>query len=330
MVSILITGGTGFIGIPLVRKLHELGHKLKLLVRESSDITPFEGLNDIEYFIGDVRDDDSLSNAVNGIEIIYHLAAYTGIWAKDKSIYHNINVKGTENILNIALKKNIKLYYVSSFTALGPTPSEPVDETHEKEKFCMEYERSKFQAKKLVKGYIPKGLKVTIFYPGIVYGPGDFNIFGRMLFDTMRGKILPLGLCPGKVESVACFSYLNDVVNCLVSMVDKEDFFGDDFILGGENIKFVEYLNLVAEIARNKKAKKIPMWAAKVYAWLLEIKAGITKKPPFLTRSALNAIKYHRSYSSEKAINKLNYKITPLKEGLEETIKWYKNFSESN
>ena len=72
------------------------------------------------------------------------------------------------------------------------------------------------------------------------------------------------------------------------------------------------------------------MWIAKTYAWLLEIKARFSKKTPSLTRDAINAIKYHRSYSSEKAVNKLNYKITPLKEGLEDTIKWYKNYSESN
>ena len=330
MVSILVTGGTGFIGKELVQRLHELDHNLKLLVRESSDITPFEELNNIEYTIGDVRDNDSLNNAVNGIDIIYHLAAFTAIWAKKKSLYYDINVRGTENIANIALEKNIKLYYISSFTALGPTSSEPVDETYENEKFCMEYEKSKCEAKKLVKEYIPKGLKVTSFYPGIVYGPGDFNIFGRMLYDIMRGKILPLGLCPGKGQSLACFSYLNDVVDCLTNIIENEDLSGEDFILGGENIKFVEYLNLIAKISRGKSAKKIPMWIAKTYAWLLEIKASITKKKPSLSRDAINAIKYHRSYSSKKAIGELNYKITPLREGLEETIKWYKNYSESN
>jgi len=330
MVSILITGGTGFIGIPLVKRLHELGHKLKLLVRETSNITPFEKLNNIEYVIGDVRDNDSLNDAINRIDVIYHLAAYTGIWARKKSIYYDINVKGTQNILNLALEKKIKLFYLSSFTALGPTSPEPVDEDHENEKFCMEYERSKCEAKKLVEEYIPKGLDVTSFYPGIVYGPGDFNIFGRMLYDIMRGKILPLGLCPGEGKSIACFSYLNDVVDCLAKVVENKDISGEDFILGGENIEFVEYLNLIAEISRDKKAKRIPMWIAKVYAWLLEIKAKITKKTPFLTRDAINAIKYHRSYSSEKAIKKLNYKITPLREGLVETIKWYKNYSESN
>jgi len=328
MVSVLITGGTGFIGIPLVKRLHELGHKLKLLVRETSDITPFEGLNNIEYIIGDVQDINSLNEGADGVEYIYHLAAYTGIWAKKKPIYYDINVQGTENVANISLEKNIKVFYVSSFTAIGPTPEEPVDESYEKEKFCMEYERSKYQAKKLVKNYIQKGFKVIIFYPGIVYGPGDFNIFGRMLYDVMRGKTFPLGLCPGKGESITCLTYINDLVDVLVNVIDTEDFFGEDFIIGGDNVKFKEYLNLIAEIGGNKKAKKIPMTFAKLYAWALEVKAKFNKKIPYLTRPTLNALKYNRAYSSKKAVEKLGYKITPLREGLQETIAWYKNYSE--
>ncbi|GAH47388.1 unnamed protein product, partial [marine sediment metagenome] len=153
MTNILITGGTGFIGIPLVKKLHELGHGLKLLIRESSNTTPFKELNNIEYVIGDIQDTSSLEKAVSNVDAIYHLAANTAIWTKEKSIYYDVNVKGTENVANIALKNNLKLFYMSSFTALGPTPQEAVDETHENEDFCMEYEKSKFQAKKLVKSY---------------------------------------------------------------------------------------------------------------------------------------------------------------------------------
>ncbi|MHA1242711.1 MAG: NAD-dependent epimerase/dehydratase family protein [Promethearchaeota archaeon] len=127
MASILVTGGTGFIGIPLVKKLHGLGHELKLLIRESSNTTSFKEFNKIDYIVGDVQDISSLEKAVNKVDIIYHLAAYTAIWAKDKSIYYDINVKGTENVANVALENNLKLFYVSSFTAIGPTPPEPVD-----------------------------------------------------------------------------------------------------------------------------------------------------------------------------------------------------------
>jgi nucleoside-diphosphate-sugar epimerase len=325
MAKILVTGGTGFIGTSLVKKLYELGHNLKLLIRESSNISAFNELSNIEYIIGDMQDINSLEKAIDSIDIIYHLAAYVPIWAKKKSIYYDINVNGTETIAKLALKNNIKLNYVSSFTAIGPTPLEPVDEAYENEDFCMEYERSKFLAKKKVKEYIEKGLNATLFYPGIVYGPGDFNIFGQMLLDITRGKFLG---CPGKGDSIACFSYIPDLIDGMVSVIGKDDVSGEDFILGGENIAFGDYLNLIAEIAETKKPRHFPMSGAKLYAWMCEVKAKISGKVPYITRSTLSSIKFNRAYSSKKAIEKIGYKITPLREGLTKTIEWYKDFIE--
>lgn len=327
--KLLITGGTGFIGIPLVEKLHDSGHDLKLLVRENSDISPFEKLANIEYIQGDIQNIESLRTAANDINAICHLAAYTGISAKKKSLYHDVNVKGTENVAKLCIEKGIPMFYFSSFTALGPSTESPVDETYENEQFYMEYEKSKFQAKKLVKSLIPKGLKVIIFYPGIVFGPRDFNIFGKMFYDIVRGKILPLGMCPGKGDSIACLSYVYDLSEAMVNVLGREDLYGEDFILGGENVKFGDYLDLIADISRGKKAKKVPFWLANSYAWVLEMFGKISRKVPILTRSTLKAIKYHRSYSSEKAIKMFNYKITPLKEALEKTIDWYKKYEKN-
>jgi dihydroflavonol-4-reductase len=311
--------------------LHEKGYNIKLLVRETSDISPFNGLKNIEYIIGDVRDIDSIYKAVNNVDVIYHLAAYTGIWAKDKSIYEDINVKGTENVSKVALEKNKRLLYMSSFTAIGPTPKggeEPVDESYEEtSSFHMEYEKTKYQGKKVVKEYIKKGLNANLFYPGIVFGPGDFNIFGQMLLDIVNGKFLG---CPGKGDSIACFTYVNDLVDVMVKALDKEDIRGENFILGGENIEFGKYLDLIAEIANVKKPRHFPMSGAMMYARLCEFKANMTGKMPYITRPTLESIKYNREYSSKKAIEKLGYKITPIREALEETIEWYKNYIESN
>jgi len=180
MTNILVTGGTGFIGIHLVKRLSDLGHKLKLIIRETSDISPFDGLKNIDYVYGDVRDIDSINKAVDNVDLIYHLAAYTRMWSKDQSVFEEVNVKGAENVAKVAIEKSKRLIYVSSFIALGATPVEPVDETHDTEEgILLDYGKTKYQAKKLIKEYIGKGLDVTMFYPGIVYGPGDFNIFGQ-------------------------------------------------------------------------------------------------------------------------------------------------------
>ena len=197
MTNILITGGTGYLGIPLVKSLHDLGHNLKLLIRESSNITPFKDLKNIEYIIGDIRDLESLHKAAENIDLIYHLAGYVKIWAKDKSIYDEININGSENIAKVAIAKNLTLFYISSFGALGPNPpdgnGEPCDEDFEHVDFFQnDYERTKFYGREVIKDYMQKGLKTIIFYPGFVFGPGDFKIYGEMIFDIVRGKFLGL------------------------------------------------------------------------------------------------------------------------------------------
>ncbi len=152
MANILITGGTGFIGVPLVKKLQSLGHNLKLLVRKSSNIALFEGLSNIEYILGDIRDYEVLYKASESIDLICHLAAYTRMWAKDKKIIEDTNIKGTENIAKIAIEKQIRFIYISSFIALGATPVDPVDENYESEDgLYLDYAKTKFQAKHLIK-----------------------------------------------------------------------------------------------------------------------------------------------------------------------------------
>ena len=327
MAKILVTGGTGFLGVPLVERLNELGHDLRLLVRETSDISPFQKLKNIEYVIGDVRDIESLNKAVENVDIIYHLAAYTRMWARDKSIFENVNIIGTENVAKIALNKKIRLIYVSSFIALGATPAEPVDETFESEDgLFLDYAKTKFQAKKLIKDYISRGLNATIFYPGIAYGPRDFNIFGQTVLDIAAKSFMG---CPGKGINIGSFVYVDDIADGLASVLDRDDLKGEEFILGGVNTVFSDWLDLIAEISGNKKkVRHFPMSLALMYGWLCEAKTKFTKKLPYINRPTIKMINYNWSYSSEKAIEKLGYKITPLREGLEKTIEWYKDFNE--
>ncbi len=329
MANILITGGTGFIGVPLVKKLQSLGHNLKLLIRESSNTEPFQNLNNIEYVIGDIRDYESLDKASENLDLIYHLAAYTRMWAKDKNIIEDTNIKGTENIARIALEKNIRLIYISSFIALGATPIDPVNETHDcEEGLYLDYAKTKYQAKKLIVEYLDKGLNATIFYPGIVYGPGDFNIFGQTVYDITRRKFLG---CPGNGEAIGSFVYLNDIIESVVNVIDRNDLKGESFILGGINIEFGDWLDLIAEIVGNRKnPRHFPMSLAKMYARLCEFKTKLTKKMPYINRATVKMINHNWSLSSEKAIDNLGYKITPLREGLEQTISWYKDFIEKS
>jgi nucleoside-diphosphate-sugar epimerase len=327
MVNILITGGTGFIGIPLVKTLYEKGHKLKLLIRETSDISPFENLNDIEYIIGDVRDIESLRNASANVDYIYHLAALTEIWHRNKNLYEDINIGGSENIAQVALEKNITLIYVSSFFALGPYEvgeSVPNFETYKRNKdFFMEYEKTKAIGNKKIKEYREKGLKAIIFYPGFVYGPGDFNFYGKLTIDIINESLLGI---PKKSISQFSMTYVYDIADILPKVINRTDLVGESFFIGGEAVSTIDYMNLIAEIAGAKQPRKFPMWVASLYGRVCELKSKITKKTPYMTCALIKMATLNWAYSSEKAVKELGYKITPFKEGLEETVNWYQEY----
>jgi nucleoside-diphosphate-sugar epimerase len=331
MANILITGGTGFIGIPLVKKLQSLGHNLKLLIRETSDLTPFEGLNNIEYITGDVREIDSLRSASNNVEYIYHLAALTEIWAKDKTLYEEINIKGTENIAQVALEKEIDLIYVSSFFAIGPYDigeNVPNFESYERScDFFMDYEETKALANKKIKEYKEKGLKVITFYPGFVYGPGDFNFYGKLTIDILTNNLLGI---PKTSISQFSMTYVYDIAEVLPNVIDRNDLVGEEFFIGGESVSTMDYLNSIAKLAEVKKPRQFPMWIALLYGRTCELKSKITKKTPYMTCALIKMATMNWAYSSEKAIKELGYNITPFNKGLENTVKWYQNYLKNN
>lgn len=330
MANILITGGTGFIGVPLVKTLQNLGHNLKLLIRESSNTEVFQSLDNIEYIIGDIRDFNSLNQITNQIDIIYHLAANTQIWAKNKSIYEEININGTENIVKFAMDKRALLIYISSFFAIGPyncgDPT-PNFETYERDKdFFMEYEKSKCESTKIVQQYRDKGLNVIIFYPGFVYGPGDLNFYGKLTIDIILGKLLGI---PKTANSKFSMAYIYDIIEPMVKIIGREDLIGEEYFLGGEEVSTIEYLNLIAKVAKVKKPRQFPLWLAMLYGWACESRAKLSKnRIPYITRALMRMSTYDWAYSSEKVIKDLDYKITPFKQGIEKTVEWYKNYLE--
>ncbi|MFW9822365.1 MAG: NAD-dependent epimerase/dehydratase family protein [Candidatus Thorarchaeota archaeon] len=331
MADILITGGTGFIGAYLVKKLHDLGHTIKLLVRKSSDVSAFQEFKNVEYIYGDIRNFSSFNQNTGNIDIIYHLAAYTKIWAKDNSIYDEINVNGSENVAKLALEKDAKLIYVSSFFAIGPYKIGdvvPDFETYERDiEFFMDYERTKYLSCKKIQAYKEKGLKTVIFYPGFVYGPGDFNFYGKVTIDIIQEALLGV---PKTSDSEFSMSYVYDIIEPMVEIINRDDLLGEEFFLGGETVSTKNYFNMIAEIADVKKPRQFPTWIALFYGWLCEFKAKITKKMPYMTRALIRMATYNWAYSSEKAIKILGYKITPFEQGLMKTVNWYQDYLKSN
>ena len=117
----LVTGSTGFLGSAVLRELLDDGREVKILIRKGANTANIDGL-DVEIAYGDLRDSESLLSALNGCEILYHVAAYYSLWDRDQKLIYEINVGGTRKILEASQKKGLeKIVYTSTVAASGST-----------------------------------------------------------------------------------------------------------------------------------------------------------------------------------------------------------------
>lgn len=318
--NIFITGATGYIGNILALKLAGSNNVIHALVRNPATAKGLRHPN-IKLFEGDLNNIDSIRKAMEGCEQVFHLASFARLWAKPSGIFYKINVEGTNNVLAAAVEKNVSRFvYTSSTAVFGTSLNEPFSENDPRIiGFNSDYDLSKCIAEKLVVNYAAEGLHALIVNPSRVYGPGNetySNPFTRFLKASMDGKIVPLPKCP---NVIANYSYVHDVVEGHI-LAMKYGQRGERYILGGENISYGELLKVVREFMPVRNAVLIPKVLLKIVGGMQLLRFYLTKKQPTLPPSAINRYYSNAAFSCRKAIEQLNYKVTPFRQGVAETI----------
>jgi farnesol dehydrogenase len=323
--AILVTGGTGYLGKRVVRKLIEEGEEPVLLVRRSSNLSGIP--QKVKKVFGDVTDYRSISEAIKGCDRVLHMAALVKIWVRPKSFYDQVNVEGFKNIIRAAKEVGVSRFiYTSSFIALGPTDGRVIDEEDsvERTRFYTDYERTKYLAHKVAKKEAKEGFPIIILYPGVIYGPGELtegNLVAGIILDFTKGKLLGK---LGKGDKKWCYSFIDDVVSGHLSAIRRGKP-GERYILGGENKSADEFFALLSQLSGIAPPERsIPYSLAKVFGYFEQFKALFFGKKPSLTADVVKTYMHDWTYSSEKAMRDLSYSITPLKEGLTLTLDWLK------
>jgi nucleoside-diphosphate-sugar epimerase len=318
--KIFITGATGYLGNLLAITLANQGNQLHALVRDARSIKNLDHPN-IKLFKGDITDIESIKNAMDGCGQVFHLAAFARMWAKPSEIFYQVNVDGTRNVLQAAVEKNIsKLVYTSSTAVFGISLNQPLSEDDPRTiGFNNDYDLSKCIAEKLVKEYAANGLNALIVNPSRVYGPGSdtfSNPFTRLLKAVIKGKPIPIPKCP---DVVANYSYVHDVVagHILAMKFGKA---GERYILGGENVSYRRFVEVVREVTPLRNVIAMPKFLLKVAGVLQLIRFFATNKPPVFTPWTVDRYYTDTAFSCRKAIDQLHYHITPFKEAITATI----------
>ncbi len=320
----LVTGATGFIGNRLVEELLKPGNEVQVLARSKEKVSQLHG-NRVAFFEGDLWDLDVIYDATRNCDVVFHLAAFANIWSKDKMLAYKTNVVGTKNILEAALQNKVKKVIFTSSAAVFP-PSENGEEIDETaalpDKYMTDYETTKLQSEQLCIEYCKKGLEVVIVNPTRVFGPGLLNKSNSVTILIKKYISGNWRIIPGTGCSIGNYVFIDDVINGHILAL-QSGISGEKYILGGANTSFNGFFELLSTVSgKNYKLFHFPFLIILAVSKIELFLAETTGKKPLITPPWAKKYLQNRPVSSKKAINNLNYTITPLDEGIRKTIEW--------
>lgn len=314
-----VTGGTGFIGQHVVRKLLARGYEVHALARSPQSATQLTQMGAIAV-PGDVTDTASMRPAMEGSDVVFHLAARYDYGRGDWGKMEAINVGGTRKVLRLAYELGVpKIVYTSTVAVFGDTKGELVDETYFHDgPFLTEYDRTKWLAHyKVAVPLIEKGAPIIIVMPGGVYGPGDTS----MLAETMRLFYRGFPAVPGPSTTVT-YAHVADIAEGHILAAEKGQP-GESYILAGPAIPLGEMMDFWAYLT-GKPAPGLRVPAALLHASapLLEVAGQFTDLQQAFSAEGAAVTGATYMARSDKARQALAWQTRPLQLGMLETFEW--------
>ncbi|MBI3593036.1 MAG: NAD(P)-dependent oxidoreductase [Nitrospirae bacterium] len=312
----LVTGATGFIGSHLVDALIRKGFDVTCLVRGASNLQYLEDLN-VRLAKGDCVDRESLSDAVKGVDYIFHIAGLTK--ARCEADSFNANVKGTDNIVRKTLENNpnIKRFvYLSSLAAAGPScDGNPLKEDCETAPVSV-YGKTKLEGERIVYGQ-RGNMPITIIRPPAVYGPRDKDL---LLFFRM----VKSGLIPYWGKCYYSFLYVEDLINGIILSALNENAEGEIFFMSDGNIYCTDdIVDAIADAVQRRPIKmSIPRFIMPLIGFISEKAKGVS----IINTDKIREMKYsHWICDTSKAVSRLKFEPkVKIKEGARWTADWYR------
>ena len=321
--KVLVTGGTGFTGKALVRRLLDLGHRVVAL--DSKEGLKTRELREwgAEVILGSVTDPEVVRRAVDGVEVVHHLAAAFREMNVPDSYYWEVNVQGTRNVLEAALAQGVrKLVYCSTCGVHGnidrppggeDAPIQPADY----------YQRTKYEAEPVVQEFHRRGLPSAILRPAAIYGPGDPERF-LMIFRRVARGSFPMF---GDGRTLYHPLYIDNLVDAFVRVMADGVGDGEAYLIADE--EYLEIEALVRRVGRalgvDVKVPHYPVWPVVAAGHVVEKACrpfGIT--PPIFPRR-VDWYRQNRAFRIDKAKRDLGYQPkVGIDEGLRRTAEWYR------
>jgi dihydroflavonol-4-reductase len=313
-----VTGGTGFVGLNVIKELMIRGWDVTALHRASSDLKLIKRFRP-KLAVGALTDRASLLAAIpEGTDTIFHVAGNTNMWRGGNAEQTRDNVDGTRNVVDAALAKRVRrLVVTSSISAYGMVSGEINEETPSRAANSrVNYQKSKWQAQEIARAAVPKGLEVVIMQPGAIMGPYDVGTWSRLFLMVRDDKL------PGVPASMLTFTHVREVVAAHIAAADKGQN-GGSYLLGGENKSMLELVREIAFlVGKPAPTKVMATGMLRVVAAVGSLASRFTSKPPPITPEMVATISKSVSTNSAKAQRELGYRIVPLKDMVKDCYDW--------
>jgi nucleoside-diphosphate-sugar epimerase len=320
--TVLVTGATGFLGSSLARRLLSQGARVRVLARSPEKARPLADRG-AQVLTGDITDRDAVRAAVDGAEVVYHLAGRLlapGVPAQE---YQRTHVEGTRLLLACCGNgsRPRRFVHCSTTGVLGVTGDQPADEMAPIRPTNV-YEATKAEAEQAVRDVWRSGFPAVIARPGLVYGPGDRHLLPFFL-AVLHRRFRPIGRRPVWLHPI----YIDDVTDALVRCAEHDSAAGECFHLAGRApVSLADLAGAIAGAGGTRlPAGHIPLLAARVVAMAGDRLPAHLRRAAPLTSSRLDFLTHSRMYDVRKAQRLLGFAAaTDLPAGTARTMAWYR------
>ncbi len=320
----LVTGGTGFTGSHLVRRLLGKGQEVVVLDNQKGLFWDELERQGARMVLGSVADRALLDEAARGCAVVYHLAAAFRKINLPKNVYREINAEGTRNTIEAGLKGGMeKFVYCSTQGVHGHVDHPPGDEQTpiRPEDY---YQETKYMGEQVTLEYVAKGLNATTLRPMAIYGPGDPARFLMLYRQAKKGWFPMFG------DGSAFYHplYIDNFIDAFDLAAEREEARGQTYLIGDD-----EYFPIKELVRKVGRAMGIdvrivhlpfrPMWLAALLCEGICLPLGVS--PP-LFRRRVDWYRQVRAFSIAKARRELGYRpAVAIDEGLGRTYRWYRD-----
>jgi nucleoside-diphosphate-sugar epimerase len=324
--NVLVTGGGGFLGNAVVRKLLDSGHDVWSFSRREHESVNKLGAG---YIKGNIQDENDVVHALKGMEALVHTAAKVGYWGTFDE-FHDANVKGTDNVIDACRKRGVRnLVFTSSPSVIfngrdmeGDDESVPYPD-----KYDSSYSETKAIAERNVLKADSGELRTISLRPHLIWGPGDTHIIPGILQRAREGKMVRIGNGKNIADMVYVDNAADAHVLALRALEENPDATGRTyFITNGEPRNMWDFIGKILSLADLGPVKRsVPKGPAMMAAWFMENYYRLFRKgeEPNLSRFLVRELTTSHWYDISAARKELGYEPkVSMDEGLKRLKEW--------